>query len=742
MPQAIPLIAGYVGSGLVAATGAYAAVAAIAGGIVAYGTTKLLGLDEMPALPEPGVQANVKGTVQPIPIVYGRRRVGGVLAQVCTTGKVRTQIVVPGSSHDIPDESDNRYLNMVLCWCEGEIEGVNNLYLDDRIDTRSEFTGVLGIHHHTGTDDQVADASFLTALDNTFTPEGAAKFWSTNHRLRGIAYTYCKLEYNAKAYPTGLPTITADLNGRKVLDVRTSTWAWSDNPALCIYDYLTNTRFGRGIDASEIDTQSFIDAANYCEQIITIQAVPVEGAPYNVTQARYGCDAILNPDSTCLDNLRVLLGTCRGVLVFSGGLYKLKLDKPEVSSFALTADNIVGAWSILLESGDTRYNRVQAQWVNKAIRYQEDYALLESAAYLAADNNQVLEARIDLPATTNYLRPRQMAGMVLRQSRYSLQCEVTCTIEGLTCEVYDVISVTHETPGWDGQLFRVMGISLESDDQVRLQLQQYADEVYDLDSQNEEDSPPPTNLPNPLTTVPILSFTSSTFEEERGDGTVHTSFILEWVTKVDSTNHAGFAVRWRVVGAEGWTTVELKDLSAWPLEVLGVMYYVYNYEVAAPRLVNYEAEVRALNKLGIQSDPEYLNMGSIGGSSVPTAPSGLHLSGDAQGIRLRWTKGALAVRTEIRGSLSANDFANSEFLASVTGAGYLDVRPVATLMAYWVRSVSASGVPSAWTPPSSGAGSPYYAGLSYYADDAAAAAGGLTTGDLYKDGSHKVVVKV
>ena len=55
------------------------------------------------------------------------------------------------------------------------------------------------------------------------------------------------------------------LKGRKLYDFRDATTAWSDNPVLALYDYMTNTRYGMGIPASQIDITSWTDVANYCD---------------------------------------------------------------------------------------------------------------------------------------------------------------------------------------------------------------------------------------------------------------------------------------------------------------------------------------------------------------------------------------------------------------------------------------------------------------------------------------------
>ena len=149
--------------------------------------------------------------------------------------------------------SDNKYLHIVLAVGEGEIHSFTQYYLNDIAYNDARFNNKVTITPHTGADDQTVDTGLSGAVSN----------WTSNHRLRGTAYLYVKLEFDQDAFPSGLPTITADVKGVKVYDPRTSTTAWSDNPALCIRDYLTNERYGRGIPASQIDDTSFTASANY-----------------------------------------------------------------------------------------------------------------------------------------------------------------------------------------------------------------------------------------------------------------------------------------------------------------------------------------------------------------------------------------------------------------------------------------------------------------------------------------------
>ena len=118
--------------------------------------------------------------------------------------------------------------------------------------------------------------------------------WTTAHRLRSIAYIYARLKANRDVYPTGIPNISAKVKGRKVYDPRVggqdpadpTTWAWSNNAALCLRDYLLGVPrpdgaggfatelFGLGATNAEIDDAELIAAANVCDEGVALASDP------------------------------------------------------------------------------------------------------------------------------------------------------------------------------------------------------------------------------------------------------------------------------------------------------------------------------------------------------------------------------------------------------------------------------------------------------------------------------------
>jgi predicted phage tail protein len=198
-----------------------------------------------------------------------------------------------------------------------------------------------------------------------------------------------------------------------------------------------------------------------------------------VNYAAYACDGTIDTNQTAYDNVRALLTACRGMLVFSGGKYRLVLDVATTfSSFGFTESNITGSWVISQAGKRAKYNRVTAGFYNPAKKWQPDLAMVESTALRATDNGLILEAKIDLPFTANSYRAQNVGQLTLNQSRYGLVVKFSAFQEGLRCEVGDVVPITHSTPGWSAKLFRIMQIEIKDNDEVYVVAREYSASVY------------------------------------------------------------------------------------------------------------------------------------------------------------------------------------------------------------------------------------------------------------------------
>ena len=108
---------------------------------------------------------------------------------------------------------------------------------------------------HLGTAGQTTDAYLASVAPTRYT---------ANHRLRGLAYVTVTLDLEVQRFQAGPPNITFEVSGRKLLDTRTSTTAWSANPALVIRDFLT-ADWGYAAAAADVASAFTNAAANACD---------------------------------------------------------------------------------------------------------------------------------------------------------------------------------------------------------------------------------------------------------------------------------------------------------------------------------------------------------------------------------------------------------------------------------------------------------------------------------------------
>lgn len=87
---------------------------------------------------------------------------------------------------------------------------------------------------------------------STYLNSVAASQWTSNHRLRGLAYVVVTLDLDEPRFQAGPPQLSFDVSGKKVHDPRTGTTAWSENAALCVRDYLMSVQ-GYGVASADID---------------------------------------------------------------------------------------------------------------------------------------------------------------------------------------------------------------------------------------------------------------------------------------------------------------------------------------------------------------------------------------------------------------------------------------------------------------------------------------------------------
>lgn len=408
---------------------------------------------------EAGLRLNTRSTQEIVRVVYGTMRVGGNDVFIGATG------------------ADQRYLWVVQTLSEGECDsivddgGVYQIWLGDKL--ISEFGSYASYWFHNGASDQTVDANLVAAFPGATDP------------YRNTCYIVYKLTFSQDYYQN-LPLRNVLLKGKKLYDFRDESTAWSDNPVLAAYDYLTNEDYGCGIAADKIDTASWEEAADYAD---------TKGFTINMALA---------DNVAAIDHIRAILSLCRCALVWYAGKYFLRFAdlNEEVSLMTLNDSHIVQAEngkaeiSIAEPSKFNKPDAVRVRFIDAEKNYVED-------DFVVGDAMGMMK-QLDLMGCID----REMAGVlgVYNLERWQLDRTVTGKFRDdcVQLEPHDVVTVSSTALSISDQLMRVTEAAISADGLVGLTLQYESmdlyNDIYDLDVESEY----VCTLPDPMAAPPSV----------------------------------------------------------------------------------------------------------------------------------------------------------------------------------------------------------------------------------------------
>lgn len=349
-------------------------------------------------------------------------------------------------------------------------------------------------------------------------------------KFRGIALLRVDLEYSQDAFPTGVPQVSAVVQGPAVLDTRTSTTAFTRNPSLLSRYWALHANGG---NLPSVDTAAVNAAANVCDADSTFDP-PSGGVTMDTYQAGIVCK--LDADPTLA--LGELVEAMAGRWGFSGGVLTLVAGAYRAPVATITEDWISDASQISVTPAPPRSELVNAYRPtisNRLNKYQVEPAPpVIAAPYVTADGQQ-LDAEITMAAVTHPLHAQHVAGVLLRDARQSMVVQLPCNLRAFKLQLFDVVAVTLPRFGWSAKAFEVLGWRFTLGGGVLLTLKEHAASVYTLDESfadlGDDEN---TSLPN-LTELPDvgpLTVTSAT--AALSDTSVLTRTEVSWPEVADA----------------------------------------------------------------------------------------------------------------------------------------------------------------------------------------------------------------
>ena len=385
-----------------------------------------------------GSKIAAMSAVAPRQIVYGRCRVGGTITHVETTG------------------TDNFKLQMVVVLAGHEIDALEEVVINEEVLTTTTASGfqVVTNSKFTNTENEndfgsgrlmrfVFVNGSQTAANSTVTN---ACSLNSNDKFIGCAYLYIEMIFDSEVFGGGIPPLAFVVRGKKVFDPRNNATVWSENPALCVRDYISDTTYGLKATSTEInDTTNlggFQSAANTCDSSgtvatattngsssgsvnVTLNAQPTNtlidvghvvtgtgisgtvtvtrrllnivtlssaqsignGVTLTFSEGAYTANGISNMSASGSSVIEGLLSACAGKLSYIDGKFVMFAGASVTPDMTITDDNLLAPVTITTkQSSGESYNTVKAVYVDANTNYvATDSPVFTNSTFLSAD---------------------------------------------------------------------------------------------------------------------------------------------------------------------------------------------------------------------------------------------------------------------------------------------------------------------------------------------------------------------
>ena len=437
-----------------------------------------------------GSKFATRSATAPRQIIYGKTRVGGTIVHMETSGV------------------DNYLLHMVIAISGHEIEELTNIRLNDKDLTTSTstisgstvYTVTNSDYTNTDNDNNFGSGRLMrytfsdgsqTAVDAFMNAQLSSM--GTSDKFLGMSYIYMQMVFDSEKFGGGIPATSFLVKGKKVYDPRNNSTAWSDNPALIIRDYLTNTEYGLKAQTVEInDTTNaggFASAANTCDQNVTL-------ADGSTTEKRYTANGFTNFSASGNGIIESILSSMAGKMSYVNGQFNVFAGASQTPSLTITDDELLASLSISTKTtSNDFYNTVKPVYVDSTTDYQgTDAEVYQDTTFLNADTpsgestaNYVKQMEVQLPFTVTDTMAQRLGRIALKSQRQTVSLSALVSLKFMRCQPNDWVYLTNVRLGYSQKVFQVVSTNLEviSEGEVpviatRLELIEIASSVFNF----------------------------------------------------------------------------------------------------------------------------------------------------------------------------------------------------------------------------------------------------------------------
>ncbi|WP_447743317.1 phage tail tip fiber protein [Enterobacter asburiae] len=455
----------------------------------------------------------------------------------------------------------------------------------------------------------------------TLAKQYAGPKWTDNFLGKGVVSISAVIKRTEKSTMDSILSnqnfnMTVELKGQEIYDFNSGQTFATSCPASQIYDYMTNTIYGLGIDPALMNQESFTEVSQWCFQ---------QGFTSNCS---------MSYQSTFKENIDTILQSCGGILYVHAGQVHITVDRKTLSVHKFDENNIFGEATISTTGTNDYYNTIDAQYtktdsmyVTSVLRIPSDISTDEAIR----TDGQVITLARDYKAVYDEDVLARLVNAELRKSKFALRTISFTTAEAWGIKVWDCIDVDFKELAVSGK-FKVLNKQLATDQQnvgyCTITAVEYPDAIFDGTDPGVWS---PGGVISPDTLRVVLP-PSNVRINRLGDITSGSIVNVAWDAS-PTGNVRGYYVYYRETGQDQWIVAGQTPPEVYEFNIYGLS-----------TTTRYDFAVSAYTILGAVSDkatvgniiPSFnFTLPSITGLKLVNATSGLYITNESN-FQLRW----------------------------------------------------------------------------------------------------------
>ncbi|EFB4451410.1 fibronectin type III domain-containing protein, partial [Escherichia coli] len=375
----------------------------------------------------------------------------------------------------------------------------------------------------------------------TLAKQYAGSKWKDNFYGKGVVSISTVIKKTQKSLESNTLvndqfTMTVELKGQKIMDLADGVEKCSSNPPSIIYDILTNSIYGMGVNPALINVDTFMEAASYCKAM------------------HYYANGSLSYQSTYKENIDLVLQTFNGLLYTYMGQICISADYKKLAVRDFDESMMFGDFTVI-GSGQTDYfNTMDLKYTNTSdlAMYNTDVLRLPSDINdpIVMKDGKVIAISRDYSWVYDTETLAKLGNIELRKGQFILRTVTFTTNDAMDLKVMDCINIKNAECEINGK-FKIVSKEIQTTQSsagyVSLTCVEWPDAVYDGTDQGIW-SPPGVIINPALIVIPP----SNVDVVKRGNTQYGTVIDVTWTASPD-IHLRGYYIYYKLSTADTWT---------------------------------------------------------------------------------------------------------------------------------------------------------------------------------------------